>query len=872
MKNIKSILLIIFSTLTFVMGFFSFQRKMESWTPLGFYIEDKDKGPAIVQVEAGSKAEELGIKTKDIIIEVNGFQGNASFFKKILLSNKNGSKILILRGDKIFTFNYIPPEGKVDTDYLIFSFIGGVFFIIGLITYFRESNNLTLIFSYIMVFSFTLFAIVPSGKVNDLWRSLYAYKTFISFLIFPLLINFFIYFPRIISLKKIKFLWVIYIPAVIISFLFIDGFLLSGKIFINEERIPLIFKIKFLYYFAYSTALILLFIFQWLRYKKPYQWKKWIWAISGILGCFPYIFFEVIYKDLGLDSGIPLWALALFMVLLPLSFSTALSGWKLENLSVYFLNTFYFLLSLFFGLFLYIFLNTFILKIFQEKIKASQNFVLFLSGFIISLILYLSRKKLFLLLDKIFGTKRIEIQEKISQFLQEMAFYKNPEKLLLDLFAILKSLFSLNYVNFYYYKEGKWDAFTKDEIIPQSLEGEEISSIKPGFKIFNLFIKNKKIGALILGEKEGDIPLSQWEISSIKNILTPLSFYFQNLTLLQELEKKYEELFYSQKFLETIFSFSPLGLLVLNYEGKIIKCNSSGKNILAIDEGINFFDIFPKMKNLIFEGQIINFGSKTLLLTQALIPSKEKETNYIIFINDLTEKINLQEALKEKEKMAVMGQFASTIAHELNTPLTAISSYAQILINKFPEDSSEYKKFLYIHRESMQMSKLINSLLEFSKSGRINYQVCSIKETINNTLFILKPTLEEKNFKIEIKEYSDYMIKTDPILLQQCLFNILKNSCEAVNYKGNVSLYYNLKGEILEIFVEDDGPGIKDDIKDKVFEPFFSTKIGRGTGLGLTITYAILKSMGGDLHFEKRKEKGTIVRLEIPYENINYRR
>ncbi|MEJ5166668.1 MAG: HAMP domain-containing sensor histidine kinase, partial [Thermoanaerobaculia bacterium] len=194
----------------------------------------------------------------------------------------------------------------------------------------------------------------------------------------------------------------------------------------------------------------------------------------------------------------------------------------------------------------------------------------------------------------------------------------------------------------------------------------------------------------------------------------------------------------------------------------------------------------------------------------------------------------------------------------------------QILLKNLKEGSEEYKKFLYIYRESFHMSQLINTLLEFSRSGRVNFQISSIKEIINNCLFILNPILEEKNFKIEVKEKDDLYIKTDPILLGQALFNLVKNSCEAVNYRGKVKLSYEKKGDKLLIFIEDDGPGIEEDLKEKVFQPFFSTKLGRGTGLGLTISYAIIKGIGGDLYFMKNQEKGTLAIMEIPYEDSYY--
>lgn len=864
MKKKKDLFLISFSIISFLIGFLSFQRKLEGWHPLGFYMEDKEKGVTIVQIEAGSIAEKIGLKTKDIILNVNGLKGNSSSFKKILLSNKIGSQITVLRTGKILNFNYFPPEGKIDFNHLIFSFIGSVFFIAGLFTYFKEKNQLNYIFSFLMVLAFILFSVEPAGKVNDLWRTIYAFKTIASFLIFPTLINFFFYFPKIVFKKKLKFLFLIYFPGIILSFLLIDGYLLGGRFFINEEKIPFLSKLKFYYFILFSIFLFLIFLFQWIRKKTNYQWKKWIWATSGLFGFLPYIIFDVFLKELKFEIGIPLWALAIFMPLLPLSFSISLSTSRFNETYYLFFNAFYYLLILFFGLFVYLFLNLFLFRFFSEKIQPSQNFLLFLSGFLIAILLYFLRKKIYIISEKIFGTKTIEIQEKLYKFSHKMVFYKDLGILLEDLFNLLKENFYFKKINFYFYKDGIFKRYAKDETFPETISEEKINEIEKIYKIFPLVLKEIKIGAIFALREE---PLSLWENSIIKNFLPSLSFYLQNLNLLNELEEKIKKLKYSENFLETLISKSPIGIIVLDEKGEIIKENLAAKEMLKSNYLKNSFDFFKKILNSKFLSEILNYEEKTLLITKAVFPFKESENHHIIFINDLTEKVNLQEALKEKEKLAILGQFSSIIAHEINTPLTIISSYAQILQKSYKENTKEYEKILYIKNESFHMSRLINSLLEFSRSQKLSYKPNSIKEIISCSINQIKPLLEEKKLKINVKDSKDFYFYTDPILLQQAVFNLIKNACEAVNFSGNVSLYWSLENSKVRIFVEDDGPGIKEEIKEKILEPFFSTKIGRGTGLGLTLTYAIIKAMGGELHFKSGKEKGTTVCIELPYEN-----
>ncbi len=848
------------------MGFLSFQRKVESWTPLGFYIEDKEKGATIVQIEAGSLAESIGLKTKDVIVEVNGIKSSSSDLKKLLLSEKKGSKIVVLRNDKLLYFDYIPPEKRLDIPHLVFSFMGSFFLLIGLFTYFKEISGESFLFALIMIFSFVLFSVYPSGKINDLWRSLFAFRTIGSFLIFPLIVHFFSSFTKFVRTKNLLYYGLLYLPGIILSFLFIDGLLLGGKIFIGEEKIPFLYNLRSYYIFIFAFLLLFILIFQSLKIKKPYQQRRWKIGLYGLLGIIPYVFFEIILKEFGYDSGIPLWILSIFMLLLPLSYSAAISRYRLKDIYNYLINTFYFLIFVFIGFFLYIIFNLILANLFGDKFKASQNFFLFIFGFIIAYLLYLYRKKIFAIADKVFGTNITKIQEEILSFSKEIAFYKEPNKLIKDLLSKLKATFSLNYANYYSFRNGNYEIFQEDKVLPKILDEEGIKKFQKKFSFLYLELKNFKIGAIVIGEKEDGLPLSLWEISLIKNLLTPLSFYFQNLNLLKELEDKLEKLSYSEKFLETIFTHSPLGLLVLDKNGEILRYNPSAKEILKIEKDFNFFKTFPKLKYQNFESQFFNLNEKTLLITQAIFPFKAKEENHIIFINDLTEKVNLQEALKEKEKMAILGQFASTIAHELNTPLTAIYSYAQFLEKTIPKNSPEYKKFYYIYKESFHMSELINTLLEFSKSGKGNYKICPFKEIIQNTLSSMAPLLEEKGFEIFVEDNTDFLIRTDPILFERALFNILLNSCEAVNFSGYVSVYWNREGDYLKIFIEDDGPGIPEDLKDRVFEPFFSKKLGRGIGLGLTLTYAIIKSMGGNLYFKERKGRGTITIIEVPYE------
>jgi signal transduction histidine kinase len=368
------------------------------------------------------------------------------------------------------------------------------------------------------------------------------------------------------------------------------------------------------------------------------------------------------------------------------------------------------------------------------------------------------------------------------------------------------------------------------------------------------------------------MPLALWEKGLLRNIAGQLSLYFQNLVLMKNLEEKLKELEFNQQFLENIFQFSPIGILVVKETGNVISANPKARDLLSLEHpGQNLFASYPELRRRGQETLMLSARDKTLLATRARIHFSDREVNYLVLLNDISEKLILQEQLKEKEKMALLGQLAATIAHEINTPITGICSYAQMLQPLFRDGTPEGKKFAYIQQESFHVSRVVSALLEFSRSQKRQAEAVPLGNMVRQALRILEPRLAEHGFAVRTSPPAeDPVVLADPILVPQALTNLILNSCEAVGWAGRVELAWSGGAHGGEVTIEDNGPGIAPDLQDRVMEPFVTTKGTAGTGLGLTISRAIIGSLGGTLTLDSAPGKGTRVRIELPYEHPDH--
>ncbi len=241
----------------------------------------------------------------------------------------------------------------------------------------------------------------------------------------------------------------------------------------------------------------------------------------------------------------------------------------------------------------------------------------------------------------------------------------------------------------------------------------------------------------------------------------------------------------------------------------------------------------------------------------------EKPTSFVNQYVDVTQSRELYARMLQHEKMGAIGTLAGHIAHELNNPLTGIRSLAQVMISE--EEGIEVKKDLEeIEKAAGRCQRIIKNLLEFTREGEIEREKISLDEIVERTLPMLKTALRSHRLILGLETK---ILKVDifPHLMQQVVFNLVNNSCQAMSQAGQIKISTKQVGLDVILSVSDSGPGIPPEIKDRIFEAFFTTKkIGEGTGLGLSISKTIVEKCGGKISVQSELGHGTTFQIQIP--------
>ncbi len=216
--------------------------------------------------------------------------------------------------------------------------------------------------------------------------------------------------------------------------------------------------------------------------------------------------------------------------------------------------------------------------------------------------------------------------------------------------------------------------------------------------------------------------------------------------------------------------------------------------------------------------------------------------------------ITMQQALKQSEKLAHMGQLSAGIAHELNNPLGVVIMYTNILLEECPPESQMRKDLQLIVEQAARCKTIVSGLLNFARKSQVNHTSVSLHELVTKSLDSL---IIPNKIKIEIDDQMNQnQVELDQEQMIQVVSNLAKNAIESI--QGNGTISFTLSNSDSEAFLEisDSGLGIKEEDLDKVFEPFYTTKgIGKGTGLGLATAYGVVKMHKGKIDVKSNADK-----------------
>jgi len=242
----------------------------------------------------------------------------------------------------------------------------------------------------------------------------------------------------------------------------------------------------------------------------------------------------------------------------------------------------------------------------------------------------------------------------------------------------------------------------------------------------------------------------------------------------------------------------------------------------------------------------------------------------LIIMDDITERVELEHQLSQSDKLSSIGLLAAGVAHEVNTPLAVISSYAQMLSKQVQGDPQKSTLLEKITRQTFRASEIVNNLLNFSRTSGAEFAEVDVNRVIVDTLSLLEHQFKTGRIRVQ-DELAAHLpsIQGNAGRLQQVFLNLFLNAKDAMPDGGTLKIATS-NGDGVSVTVSDSGSGIAQEHIHRIYDPFFTTKSAvtegqkRGTGLGLSVTYGIIQEHAGKIRVESSPEQGTTFYIDFP--------
>ncbi|MCX7914312.1 MAG: ATP-binding protein [Thermodesulfovibrionales bacterium] len=237
------------------------------------------------------------------------------------------------------------------------------------------------------------------------------------------------------------------------------------------------------------------------------------------------------------------------------------------------------------------------------------------------------------------------------------------------------------------------------------------------------------------------------------------------------------------------------------------------------------------------------------------------------FIKALKQSEALSKAIEERQRLALLGEISSRLAHEIRNPLGSIKGFAQLILEEIKkltshsQDLEEYSKIII--KEAKRLESLTDDLLQYSRIKESKPETFDLKDLILECVNNIKANINLKKVDFRLSNIDSLFIETDYNKLKQVLINLIYNSIESIDERGFVEINYSQKNRLVEISISDNGCGMDEETLKNAFRPFFTTK-AQGTGLGLAIVENLLKAIGGTIKLQSKAKEGTTVKITIP--------
>jgi two-component system NtrC family sensor kinase len=890
--------------------------------------EGRNSSVVAIYVVPGSPGERAGIHKGDQIVSISGYTIERALDVTAVLARLGTWKkaeYRILHDGVEVPANVIIGEAPRDPALFYQYAVGFAYLAIGLFVYFRrQSAPRALQFFLLCLASFVLFAFHYSGKLNNFDKVIYFGNLAAGFLAPTLFVHFCCVFPepqRWIQRRGAAAL--VYVPGLALlacNLGFIFGWVSSAAPLLEIRWLLDRIWLAFLCAMYLAGAVVL--TAQLRRADDAIVRRQLTWLRNGaVVGILPFAALYVVPYLIGVPPSHLMNLAVLSLPLIPLTWAYAILRYRLMDVDIIFQEGYVYtlatlaVLAIFYGV-------IFSMNRGGEVSGTAMLALVLIAAFIFQPI----RNWLQEQLDRYYFYKdRYDYRRTLIEFARELGSPTDLHEMLDSVADRLVRTLGIRHVAFFVWDE-RAAAFrlelasnrqgNRTGSVPDDLD---LSFLSPNPSKPYLFFERtrnmldviskdlpvsvrRSIAELELtyylacsarGRTIAYIGVSRTETGDFLSsedveLLVTLSGYVgiavDNAMLYRSLERKVEEYERLKEFSENIVESIHVGIIAVDLEDRVESWNSQMEKLMGIGRagaiGRKLNELLPAdlCETLGRAGAgegiqniykfVLRPQDATLNIASAPLFSREGDRiGRLIIFEDITDRAELERQLVQAEKLSSIGLLAAGVAHEVNTPLAVISTYAQMLAKKISGDAEKAPLLEKIARQTFRASEIVNSLLNFSRTSTTDFVSVDLNKVIQETLTLLEHQLTKSAVRVAANlDAALPRIKGNPGKLQQVFLNLFLNARDAMEHGGTlaVSTFHNGDG-VVRVTVADSGAGIAPENLTRIFDPFFTTKAAkRGTGLGLSVSYGIVQEHGGSIEVESELGSGTRFELSFP--------
>lgn len=886
----RSLLLLLLGAVAAVAGLLGAVRRVGEFQQLDFRVVPVPEGLLVIEVAPRSGAARAGLAWEDVVVALDGAAvSEPEELERALFSRRISTLSIIHQGQRR-DIAYYPPAPRVDVQYLLVAFAAMFTLAVAGVVFLGHPSPHS---SRFLLLAEALFAavVIPFPTLPESgWQFLLLVRDFGRLALPPLLVVFFAGFPAGPSTPR----W------------FSLAFLPSVGVAIGRTGValgvlpPVLGNVELLEFLDSATAVLavlgvaaaaVLAVVAYVRHRAdPTRRRQVEWvALGAAAGFIPYLLLSLIPQLAGAELEVLTWVSLLPLTLVPLGVASSLLEfrlWDLEDITRQVVATG---IAVILGGVSFAFLN-FLIGQFGFRLGNWRNLVAVAGGVLLATLMLPVRRLLLEGLEYLQYRERLVARRALTTFAEEAVSHRDPESLLARLAQLLRDALAVDGVVTYIAQgdrllaaldRDRWPSLTPEQARGTFPTGAEVPLYRAGlWHRFPMERDGRMVGIVYCSRRHGELPLGHGERRLVAALAAQAALALENSLLLANLRRQVEEHRLLEDYLERVFQSSAAALLICDATGRVLRANARAEQLLqrlapqlvGLPLG-ELVELRPAWQGFLppdLDGVPVKLlgteGERPgLVSTSTLEVEPGRFDGRVVALDDISDQLALEQRLAEQERMASLGRLAAGLAHEVNTPVTGIASYAQLLRELTPPGDPRAPLAEKLEEQAFRVARIVTNLLELARPSGFERQPISLLAIARDELVQMRSEAERAGLTLTLDAPDEAVAHGNRVQLELVVHNLLRNAIQATPRGGVVEVALGQDAGTLWLEVRDTGPGVPENLGELVFEPFVTTRQGRGgTGLGLAITRDIVRAHGGTITASRRPTGGTVMRVVLP--------